>query len=63
MFWTCFNFTKAFEIECNTSKIKIAIVLLQDRRHDYISEKLCGVALNYPIYDTKLYALVRILET
>jgi hypothetical protein len=58
------EFTKVFEIKCNTSKIKIAVFSLQDRRHiTYISEKLCGVMLNYPTYDTKLYVLVRTLET
>jgi hypothetical protein len=29
----------------------------------YFSEKLSGVALNYPTYDKELYALVRALET
>lgn len=29
----------------------------------YFSEKLNGVALNYPTYDKELYALVRTLET
>ena len=29
----------------------------------YVSEKLNGVALNYPTYDRELHALVRALET
>jgi hypothetical protein len=29
----------------------------------YFSEKLNGAALNYPIYDKELYALVKALET
>jgi hypothetical protein len=29
----------------------------------YFSEKLSGSSLNYSIYDKKLYALVRVLET
>ena len=29
----------------------------------YFSEKLSGVALNYPIYDKELYVLVWALET
>jgi hypothetical protein len=29
----------------------------------YFSEKLNGVALNYPTYDNELYALMRTLDT
>ena len=29
----------------------------------YFSEKLSGVALNYPTYDKEMYALVRALKT
>jgi len=31
--------------------------------HAYFSEKLHDVALNYPTYDTELYALVKALQT
>ena len=37
---------------------------MQERRPvAYFSEKLSGVALNYPTYDKELYALVRTLKT
>jgi len=57
------NFTKDFEIECNTPLINIIVVLKQNKQHiAYLNEKLNGAALNYPTYDKELYALVRILK-
>ena len=51
------DFTKA-------SGIRIAVVLMQDRRPiAYFIEKLSGVTLNYPTYKKELYALVRSFET
>ncbi|XP_027158258.1 uncharacterized protein LOC113759879 [Coffea eugenioides] len=42
----------------------IGAVLMQDKRPcAFFSEKLGGAALNYPMYDKELYALVRALET
>jgi hypothetical protein len=58
------DFRKAFEIECDASKIRIGDVLMQDQRLiAYFSEKLSEVTFNYPTYDKELIALVRTLET
>ena len=58
------DFTKAFEIECDVSGMRICAVLMQDRRPNaYFSEKSNGATLNYPTYDKELYALIRALET
>jgi hypothetical protein len=58
------DFGKTFELECDTSEIRIGGVLLQKGKHiAYFSEKLSGLLLNYSTYDKELYALVRVLET
>ena len=46
------DFNIAFKIECDALGIGTSDVLVQEKRHiAYFSEKLNGVALNYPIYD------------
>ncbi|XP_073261522.1 uncharacterized protein [Populus alba] len=54
-------------IEMDEEKVKAirdwSTPKLDKRPITYFSEKLNGAALNYPIYDKELYALVRTLET
>ena len=58
------DFTKAFEIECDDSKIGVGAILMQDQRPImYFSEKLSRATFNYLTYDKELYVLVKAFET
>jgi hypothetical protein len=58
------DFDKTFELECDSSRIGIGGVLLQEGKPiAYFSENLSGPSLNYSTYDKELYALVHVLET
>jgi len=58
------NFTKSFEIECDSSNLGIVVVLiLEGHPIAYFSEKMNGVALNYSTCDKELYVLVCALKT
>ncbi len=58
------NFDKAFEIECDAFSVGIGAILMQEGHQiAYFSGKLNEAALNYLIYDMKMYALVRALKT
>lgn len=64
LFLAFLDFSKTFEVDCGASRIGIEAMLTQGGISvAYFSEKLSGVALNYPTYDKELYALVRAMET
>jgi len=58
------DFSKPFELECDTLGVGIGVMLLQGGHPiAYFSEKLHGATLNYPTYDKELYTLIRALQT
>ncbi|RDY11417.1 Retrovirus-related Pol polyprotein from transposon 17.6, partial [Mucuna pruriens] len=58
------NFSKSFELECDSSSVGIRVVLLQEGHSiANFSEKLKGAHLNYSTYDQELYAPIRALQT
>ncbi|RDX60671.1 hypothetical protein CR513_61165, partial [Mucuna pruriens] len=52
------NFSKTFELDCDTSSVGIGVVLLQEEHLiAYFSEKLEKSQINFSTYDKELYSL------
>jgi hypothetical protein len=57
------DFSKMFQVKCDTSGFAIGAVLSQDDRMiAYFSEKLNEVKIKYSTYDKELYAVIQALN-
>jgi hypothetical protein len=57
------DFSKTFQVRCDTSGFAIGAVLSQDDRLvTYFSEKLNEVNIKYSTYDKEFYAVIQVLK-
>jgi hypothetical protein len=58
------DITKSFDVYCDTSKLRLGSVLMQDGKViAYLSCQLCSHELNYPTHDLELAAIIYALKT
>jgi hypothetical protein len=57
------DFSKTFQVRCDTSGFAIGVILSQDDRPiAYFSEKLNEVKIKYSTYDKEFYAVIQALK-